>query len=205
MHYNVWHFLIFDHLDFWYKTFPVSFRTHFQKQPIKSLYQIHKTLWLTIVGITISKDGIIYIADNLNIRKITPDGMIHTLIDSQLQSMAWEPMACKTFPVSFCTHFQKQPIKSLYQIHKALWLDHIAVLGTILVFKNVFFNFNNFFSYGLSNHCTLNIVERVGDCYWMATSSISAISMTRTSYILSWGNNLAEKVCFEYLSFWLII
>ena len=25
-----------------------------------------------------------------------PDGMIHTLIDSQLQSMAWEPMACGT-------------------------------------------------------------------------------------------------------------
>ncbi|XP_063415376.1 teneurin-m-like isoform X2 [Mytilus trossulus] len=47
-------------------------------------------------GIAISKDGIIYVADNLNIRKITPDGKIHTLIDSQAQSMAWEPMDCGT-------------------------------------------------------------------------------------------------------------
>ncbi|XP_060065187.1 teneurin-m-like [Ylistrum balloti] len=46
-------------------------------------------------GIAISKEGVIYIADNLNIRMVTPDKTIHTLIGSQGQPRTWEPMSCE--------------------------------------------------------------------------------------------------------------
>ncbi|KAK3100005.1 hypothetical protein FSP39_013415 [Pinctada imbricata] len=46
-------------------------------------------------GIAISKEGIVYIADNLNIRRIDNKGKIMTLIGSQGQLRAWEPMSCE--------------------------------------------------------------------------------------------------------------
>uniref|UniRef100_A0A2C9KDD1 EGF-like domain-containing protein n=1 Tax=Biomphalaria glabrata TaxID=6526 RepID=A0A2C9KDD1_BIOGL len=45
-------------------------------------------------GIAINKDGIIYVADGPNIRKITPDGIITTLIGTQDQPREWTPTPC---------------------------------------------------------------------------------------------------------------
>lgn len=46
------------------------------------------------VGIAINKDGIIYVADGPNIRLITTDGKIKTLIGSQEKLKKWTPMPC---------------------------------------------------------------------------------------------------------------
>ncbi|XP_056012581.1 teneurin-m-like isoform X5 [Ostrea edulis] len=45
-------------------------------------------------GIAINKEGVIYIADNLNIRQISATGMISTLIGSHNQLRSQEPMSC---------------------------------------------------------------------------------------------------------------
>ncbi|GFR86630.1 teneurin-m-like isoform X2 [Elysia marginata] len=45
-------------------------------------------------GIAIDKDGIIYVADGSNVRKITRDGKITTLIGSQTEITQWEPPSC---------------------------------------------------------------------------------------------------------------
>ncbi|CAL1538216.1 unnamed protein product, partial [Lymnaea stagnalis] len=45
-------------------------------------------------GIAINKDGTIYIADSAAIRRISPDGIITTLIGSQAQPREWTPMPC---------------------------------------------------------------------------------------------------------------
>ncbi|XP_035826375.1 teneurin-m, partial [Aplysia californica] len=45
-------------------------------------------------GIAINKDGIVYVADGPNIRRITPDGLITTLIGTQAQPKDWTPMPC---------------------------------------------------------------------------------------------------------------
>ncbi|ESP00102.1 hypothetical protein LOTGIDRAFT_91191, partial [Lottia gigantea] len=45
-------------------------------------------------GIAINKDGVIYIADGPNIRRITSDGVINTLIGTQEQLRKWTPMPC---------------------------------------------------------------------------------------------------------------
>ncbi|KAK6173150.1 hypothetical protein SNE40_016661 [Patella caerulea] len=45
-------------------------------------------------GIAINKDGVIYIADGPNIRRITTDGIINTLIGTQEQLRQWTPMPC---------------------------------------------------------------------------------------------------------------
>lgn len=47
-----------------------------------------------VSGIAISKDGVIYVADGPNIRRITPNGIISTLIGSQEQPRDWTPMPC---------------------------------------------------------------------------------------------------------------
>ncbi|XP_061169948.1 teneurin-m-like isoform X4 [Saccostrea echinata] len=45
-------------------------------------------------GIAINKEGVIYIADNLNIRQISATGIITTLIGSHNQLRTQEPMSC---------------------------------------------------------------------------------------------------------------
>ncbi|XP_053400283.1 teneurin-m-like isoform X5 [Mercenaria mercenaria] len=45
-------------------------------------------------GIAINKDGVIYIADGANIRKIDTNKIISTVIGSQDQPKAWKPMSC---------------------------------------------------------------------------------------------------------------
>lgn len=45
-------------------------------------------------GIAINKDGVIYVADGANIRIITTNGVIKTLIGSQEQLRKWTPMPC---------------------------------------------------------------------------------------------------------------
>ena len=45
-------------------------------------------------GIAINKDGVIYIADGANIRKIDTDGVISTVIGSQDQPRSWKPISC---------------------------------------------------------------------------------------------------------------
>ncbi|XP_041356776.1 teneurin-m-like isoform X3 [Gigantopelta aegis] len=45
-------------------------------------------------GIAINKEGVIYIADGPNIRQITSDGYITTLIGTQEQLRQWTPMPC---------------------------------------------------------------------------------------------------------------
>ncbi|XP_071087575.1 teneurin-m-like isoform X3 [Haliotis cracherodii] len=45
-------------------------------------------------GIAINKEGVIYVADGPNIRKITADGYITTLIGTQEQLREWTPMPC---------------------------------------------------------------------------------------------------------------
>ncbi|KAH3713533.1 hypothetical protein DPMN_073325, partial [Dreissena polymorpha] len=47
-------------------------------------------------GIAISKDGVIYVADGANIRRISADGIITTVIGSQDQLKTWKPMSCDT-------------------------------------------------------------------------------------------------------------
>ena len=52
-----------------------------------------KLLFLTITGIAVNKDGIIYFADGANIRMIK-DGKIYTIIGSQEQPRQWNPLPC---------------------------------------------------------------------------------------------------------------
>jgi hypothetical protein len=47
-----------------------------------------------ISGIAINKDGVIYVADGANIRKIDTNKIISTVIGSQDQPKAWKPMSC---------------------------------------------------------------------------------------------------------------
>jgi hypothetical protein len=55
---------------------------------------------------------VIYVADGPNIRRITPDGIISTLIGSQEQPRDWTPMPCddilsaeRVCPFSFLVFF----------------------------------------------------------------------------------------------------
>ncbi|GFO18355.1 teneurin-3 [Plakobranchus ocellatus] len=48
-------------------------------------------------GIAISKDGIMYVADGANIRKITREGRITTLIGSQIEVTDWKPPPCDEY------------------------------------------------------------------------------------------------------------
>lgn len=50
--------------------------------------------YLPVLGIAINKEGVIYVADGPNIRKITADGYITTLIGTQEQLREWTPMPC---------------------------------------------------------------------------------------------------------------
>ncbi|XP_074650354.1 teneurin-m-like [Tubulanus polymorphus] len=45
-------------------------------------------------GIAINKDGIVYFADGSNIRTVTKDNVIHTIIGHQEQPGAWRPLPC---------------------------------------------------------------------------------------------------------------
>ena len=47
-----------------------------------------------LTGIAINKDGVIFIADGANIRKIDTDGVISTVIGSQDQPRSWKPISC---------------------------------------------------------------------------------------------------------------
>lgn len=57
-------------------------------------FNVRKLSFFSLLGIAINKDGIIYVADGPNIRKITPDGLITTLIGTQAQPREWTPMPC---------------------------------------------------------------------------------------------------------------
>lgn len=47
-----------------------------------------------IPGIAISKDGVVYFADGVNIRAINPDGTVETVIGSQDFPRNWQPLPC---------------------------------------------------------------------------------------------------------------
>ncbi|XP_022172137.1 teneurin-a isoform X1 [Myzus persicae] len=47
-------------------------------------------------GIAISSDGTMYLADGTNIRVVSRDGNIHTLIGHHKHNNIWQPMPCKT-------------------------------------------------------------------------------------------------------------
>ena len=54
---------------------------------------VNKTFFC-FTGIAINKEGVIYIADGANIRKIDTDGIISTVIGSQDQPRSWKPISC---------------------------------------------------------------------------------------------------------------
>lgn len=56
-------------------------------------FKIHLN-YNSLIGIAINKEGVIYIADNLNIRQISTTGIISTLIGSHNQLRTQEPMSC---------------------------------------------------------------------------------------------------------------
>jgi len=51
---------------------------------------------IILSGIAISSDGTMYIADGTNIRVVSPNGNIHTLIGHHKHNNIWQPMPCKT-------------------------------------------------------------------------------------------------------------
>ena len=51
-------------------------------------------VWPFFTGIAINKDGVIYVADGANIRRIDTDGIISTVIGSQDQPRSWKPISC---------------------------------------------------------------------------------------------------------------
>ncbi|XP_059169179.1 teneurin-m-like isoform X2 [Physella acuta] len=89
-------------------------------------------------GIAISKDGIIYVADGPNIRKITPDGSIGTLIGTQTQPREWTPMPCddilsaERVSLKWPTSLSINPLDDSLHI-----LDHSIVLKLTSDFKLV--------------------------------------------------------------------
>ncbi|CAG5114545.1 unnamed protein product, partial [Candidula unifasciata] len=89
-------------------------------------------------GIAINKDGIIYVADGPNIRKITPDGLITTLIGTQAQPREWTPMPCddilsaERVSLKWPTSLSINPLDDSLHI-----LDHSIVLKLTSDFKLV--------------------------------------------------------------------
>ncbi|XP_076447152.1 teneurin-m-like [Babylonia areolata] len=89
-------------------------------------------------GIAISKDGVIYVADGPNIRRITPDGIISTLIGTQKQPKDWTPMLCddilsaETVSLKWPTALAINPLDDTLHI-----LDHSIVLKLTADFKLV--------------------------------------------------------------------
>ncbi|XP_070197746.1 teneurin-m-like isoform X2 [Littorina saxatilis] len=89
-------------------------------------------------GIAISKDGVIYVADGPNIRRITPDGIISTLIGSQEQPRDWTPMPCddilsaERVSLKWPTALAINPLDDSLHI-----LDHSIVLKLTSDFKLV--------------------------------------------------------------------
>ncbi|KAK7495277.1 hypothetical protein BaRGS_00013459 [Batillaria attramentaria] len=89
-------------------------------------------------GIAINKDGVIYVADGPNIRRITPDGIISTLIGSQEQPRDWTPMPCddilsaERVSLKWPTALAINPLDDSLHI-----LDHSIVLKLTADFKLV--------------------------------------------------------------------
>ena len=54
------------------------------------------SLLLSLLGIAINKDGVIYFADGANIRTIDNEGIIRTLIGSQGHPKYFQPLPCYT-------------------------------------------------------------------------------------------------------------
>ncbi|XP_076467550.1 teneurin-3-like isoform X4 [Babylonia areolata] len=89
-------------------------------------------------GIAISKDGVIYVADGPNIRRITPDGVISTLIGTQEHPRTWTPMPCddilsaERVSLKWPTALAINPLDDSLHI-----LDHSIVLKLTADFKLV--------------------------------------------------------------------
>src|SRR6218665_3254666 len=63
---------------------------------------------MTLVGIAINKDGVVYFADGANIRTIDVNRKIETIIGSQGQPKYWQPLPCnKIISASEVTRFSK--------------------------------------------------------------------------------------------------
>ena len=60
---------------------------------LKCVENVNIDIYL-VSGIAINKDGVIYVADGANIRKIDTNKIISTVIGSQDQPKAWKPMSC---------------------------------------------------------------------------------------------------------------
>lgn len=63
---------------------------------------------ISCIGIAISSDGTMYLADGTNIRVVNRHGIIHTLIGHHKHNNIWQPMPCKTaMPTSqVCVTYQ---------------------------------------------------------------------------------------------------
>lgn len=70
-----------------------------------------------ILGIAISSDGTMYLADGTNIRVINRHGIIHTLIGHHKHNNIWQPMPCKTaVPTSQVCKTQSVLIITLFSL-----------------------------------------------------------------------------------------
>ncbi|PVD34980.1 hypothetical protein C0Q70_06261 [Pomacea canaliculata] len=89
-------------------------------------------------GIAISKDGVIYVADGPNIRRITPDGIISTLIGSQDQPRDWTPMPCDDVLYAERVRLKWPTALAINPLDNSLHiLDHSIVLKLTADFKLV--------------------------------------------------------------------